>query len=81
MEKARILAIHGSIITEDGKKYNLYKSNIKAVIVVFGMESLVIEIINNNMENRLLLVMYKGEYIQLKIFLILNITFTSDNQN
>ena len=45
LEEAIILAIHGSIIAEDGKKYNLYKSNIKICMVNFGMESLEIEII------------------------------------
>ena len=47
LEKARLIIIHTTIISEDGKKYNLYKSNIKSIRVIFGMDSLDIEIIPN----------------------------------
>lgn len=45
--ESRLITIHGSIVTEDGKKYDLYKSNIKAVRVIFGINSLDIEIMPN----------------------------------
>lgn len=47
LEKAGLLVIHDTIISEDGKKYNLYKSNVKSIRVIFGMDSLDIEIISN----------------------------------
>ncbi len=48
IEKTGLLAIHGSTITEGGKKY-IYTSNIKTVIGDFNMESRN-RIIPNNME-------------------------------
>ncbi len=44
LEKSKLIAVHGSIVTEDGKKYNLWKSSTKAVKVEFGIDSLDIEI-------------------------------------
>ena len=31
LEEAGLLVVHDSIVTDDGKKYNPYKSNIKSV--------------------------------------------------
>ena len=38
-KKRELVVIHGIIISEDGKKYNQYKSNIKSIRVIFGMDS------------------------------------------
>ena len=47
MTEKKILKITGSIVTDDGKKYFLYKSKIKAINVVFGLDSLNVQIIKN----------------------------------
>ena len=43
----KILKVTGSIVTEDGKKYFLYQSRIKSVNIVFGIDSLDVQIIEN----------------------------------
>ena len=43
----KLLKVTGSIVTDDGKKYFLYQSKIKAIYVVFGLESLNVQIIEN----------------------------------
>ncbi len=47
LQKSGILKIEKSVISEDGKRYDLYKSNIKAVRIIFGMDSLDIDITEN----------------------------------
>lgn len=44
----KLLKVTGSIVTDDGKKYFLYQSKIKAVYVVFGLETLNVQIIEND---------------------------------
>jgi predicted transcriptional regulator len=48
LEEAGLVQATGSIITDDGKKYFLYRSKIKAVRTVFGVDSLEVEIIPND---------------------------------
>lgn len=48
LEKVGLVHVTGSIIKEDGKKYFLYRSRIKAVRTVFGIGSLDVEIIPND---------------------------------
>ena len=43
----KLLKVTGSIVTDDGKKYFLYQSKLKAIYVVFGLESLNVQIIEN----------------------------------
>lgn len=43
----KILKVTGSIVTDDGKKYFLYKSRIKSINVVFGLDSLDVQIVEN----------------------------------
>lgn len=43
----KLLKITGSIVTEDGKKYFLYQSRLKAIYVVFGLEALDVQIVDN----------------------------------
>ena len=43
----KLLKVTGSIVTDDGKKYFLYQSKLKAIYVVFGLESLNVQIIPN----------------------------------
>ena len=43
----KILKVTGSIVTGDGKKYFLYKSRIKSINVVFGLDSLDVQIVEN----------------------------------
>ncbi len=47
LEENKILKVTGSIVTDDGKKYFLYQSRLKAVYVVFGLESLDVQIVEN----------------------------------
>lgn len=44
----KLLKVTGSIVTEDGKKYFLYQSRLKAIYVVFGLEALDVQIIDND---------------------------------
>lgn len=46
----KILKVTGSIVTEDGKKYFLYQSRIKSINVVFGVDSLDVQIIENRIQ-------------------------------
>jgi len=48
LEGNKILKITGSIITDDGKKYSLYQNRLKEISVVFGLESLDVQIIDND---------------------------------
>ena len=43
----KLLKVTGSIVTDDGKKYFLYQSKLKAIYVVFGLESLNVQIVDN----------------------------------
>ena len=43
----KILKITGSVVTDDGKKYFLYQCKIKATYVVFGLEELNVQIVDN----------------------------------
>ena len=47
LTEQKLLKITGSVVTDDGKKYFLYQSKIKAIYVVFGLESLNVQIIDN----------------------------------
>ena len=47
LEESKILKITGSIITDDGKKYFLYQNRLKAIYVVFGLEALDVQIVEN----------------------------------
>ena len=47
LEEAKILKVTGSIVTDDGKKYFLYQNRLKSVYVVFGLESLDVQIVEN----------------------------------
>ena len=47
LEESKILKVTGSIITDDGKKYFLYQNRLKSVYVVFGLESLEVQIVEN----------------------------------
>ena len=48
LEENKILKVTGSIVTDDGKKYFLYQSRIKAIYVIFGLDSLDVQIIDND---------------------------------
>ena len=48
LEENKILKVTGSIVTEDGKKYFLYQNRLKAIYVVFGLESLDVQIVEND---------------------------------
>ena len=47
LTEQKLLRTTGSIITDDGKRYFLYQSRLKAVYIIFGLESLNIQIIEN----------------------------------
>jgi len=47
LEGEKILKVTGSIVTDDGKKYFLYQNRLKAIYVVFGLESLDVQIVDN----------------------------------
>jgi len=48
LEENKILKVTGSIGTDDGKKFFLYQNRLKAIYVVFGLESLDVQIIDND---------------------------------
>ena len=48
LEENKILKVAGSIVTDDGKKYFLYQNRLKAIYVVFGLESLDVQIVEND---------------------------------
>jgi len=48
LEEYKILKVTGSIVTDDGKKYFLYQNRLKSIYVVFGLESLDVQIIEND---------------------------------
>ncbi|WP_428325586.1 winged helix-turn-helix domain-containing protein [Nitrosopumilus sp.] len=47
LEEGKILKVTGSIITDDGKKYFLYQNRLKSIYVIFGLESLDVQIVEN----------------------------------
>ncbi len=48
LEESGLVHVKGSIISSDGKRYYLYRSRIKAVRMVFGVDSLYVEIVPND---------------------------------
>jgi len=48
LQESKILKVTGSIVTDDGKKFFLYQNRLKAIYVVFGLESLDVQIIDND---------------------------------
>ena len=48
LEEGKILKVTGSIVTDDGKKYFLYQSRLKAIYVIFGLEHLDVQIVEND---------------------------------
>ena len=47
LEENKILKVTGSIVTDDGKKYFLYQNRLKAIYVIFGLEALDVQIVEN----------------------------------
>jgi len=47
LEESKILKVTGSIVTDDGKKYFLYQNRLKSVYVIFGLEELDVQIVEN----------------------------------
>ena len=43
----KILKITGSVVTDDGKKYFLYQNRLKSINVIFGLEELDVQIVEN----------------------------------
>ncbi len=48
LEDGKILKVTGAIVTDDGKKYYLYQNRIKSIYVTFGLESLDVQIVDND---------------------------------
>ncbi len=48
LEESKILKVTGSVVTDDGKKYFLYQNRLKSIYVVFGLEELDVQIIDND---------------------------------
>ena len=48
LEENKILKVTGSIVTDDGKRYYLFQSRLKAIYVVFGLDSLDVQIVEND---------------------------------
>ena len=48
LEESGLVQVMGSIISDDGKRYYLYRSKIKAVRTIFGVDSLEVEVIPND---------------------------------
>ena len=47
LEENKILKVTGSILTDDGKKYFLYQNRLKSIYVIFGLEELDVQIVEN----------------------------------
>jgi len=47
LEENKILKVTGSVVTNDGKKYFLYQNRLKAIYVIFGLEELDVQIVDN----------------------------------
>jgi len=47
LEENKILKVTGSVVTDDGKKYFLYQNRLKSIYVIFGLEALDIQIVEN----------------------------------
>ena len=47
LEENKILKVTGSIVTDDGKKYFLYQNRLKSIYVIFGLEELDVQIVEN----------------------------------
>ena len=47
LEENKILKVTGSIVTDDGKKYFLYQNRLKSIYVIFGLEELDVQIVDN----------------------------------
>ncbi len=47
LEENKILKVTGSVVTDDGKKYFLYKNRLKSIYVIFGLEELDVQIVDN----------------------------------
>ena len=48
LEENKILKVTGSIVTDDGKKYFLYQNRLKSIYVIFGLEALDVQIVEND---------------------------------
>jgi len=47
LEENKILKVTGAIVTDDGKKYYLYQNRLKSIYVIFGLEELDVQIVEN----------------------------------
>jgi len=47
LEENKILKVTGSVVTDDGKKYFLYQNRLKSIYVIFGLEALDVQIVDN----------------------------------
>jgi len=47
LEESKILKVTGSVVTDDGKKYFLYQNRLKSIYVIFGLEELDVQIVDN----------------------------------
>ena len=47
LEENKILKVAGSIVTDDGKKYFLYQNRLKSIYVIFGLEELDVQVVEN----------------------------------
>jgi len=47
LEENKILKVTGSVVTDDGKKYFLYQNRLKSIYVIFGLEELDVQIVDN----------------------------------
>jgi len=47
LEESKILKVTGSVVTDDGKKYFLYQNRLKSIYVIFGLEELDVQIVEN----------------------------------
>jgi len=48
LEESKILKVTGSVVTDDGKKYFLYQNRLKSIYVIFGLEELDVQIVDND---------------------------------
>lgn len=48
LENVRLIGVKGFVITDDGKKYHLYRSNVKTVQISLATDAIKVEITGNN---------------------------------
>jgi len=47
LEESKILKVTGSVVNDEGKKYFIYQNRLKSIYVIYGLEELDVQIVDN----------------------------------